>query len=224
MLKTNGFRSVVGLAIMTWVGCGQAPAPSTATPVASKAGSRYLLATEPAAARSLLQVREESKQGDDVVLVGRIGGDVNPWVEGRAAFSLVDLSAKACSDIAGDNCPTPWDYCCETDKLVKGKTLIKLVGDDGKPVATDARELLGVKELDTLVVQGQAQRDDSGNLTILASKVFVRPAGASTAGAREHDHDHDHSHGHEGEEKVKSEAEPVTTSPPATTTESSPQN
>ncbi len=227
LLKTNRFRSVMGLAIMTWMGCGQAPAPSVSvSPVASKAGARYLLAAEPQAAKSILQVREESKQGDDVVLVGRIGGDVNPWVEGRAAFSLVDLSAKACSDIPGDNCPTPWDYCCETDKLVKGKTLIKLVGDDGQPVATDARELLGVKELDTLVVQGKAQRDDSGNLTILASKIFVRPAGTSTAAAAatEHDHGHDHGHDHDGEEKAKAEAEPVTTSPPATTTESAPKN
>ena len=225
LLKTNRFQSVLGLAIVMLVGCGQAPAPSaTVSTVASKAGAQYLLAAEPQAAKSILQVREESKQGDEVVLVGRIGGDVNPWVEGRAVFSLVDLSARACSDIPGDNCPTPWDYCCETDKLVKGKTLIKLVGDDGKPVATDARELLGVKELDTLVVQGKAQRDDSGNLTILASKIFVRPAGASTAAAAATEHDHDHGHDHDGEEKAKAEAEPVTTSPPATTTESAPKN
>ena len=225
LMKTDWFRSVMALAIVMMVGCEQAPAPSaTVSTVASKAGAKYLLAAEPQAARSILQVRDESKQGDEVVLVGRIGGDVNPWVEGRAAFSLVDLSAKACSDIAGDSCPTPWDYCCETDKLVKGKTLIKLVGDDGQPVATDARELLGVKELDTLVVQGKAQRDDSGNLTILASKIFVRPAGASTAAATEHDHDHGHDHDHDGEEKEKSEAEPVTTSPPAPTTESAPTN
>jgi hypothetical protein len=180
LTKTICFGSAVVLAIAVLVGCGaQPPAPPVAArPVASVAGAEYLLAAEPAKAQSILQVREESKNGDEVVLVGRIGGDVNPWVEGRAAFSLVDLSARACSDIPGDTCPTPWDYCCETDKLVKGKTLVKFVGGDGKPLATDARELLGVKELDTLVVQGQAQRDESGNLTILASKVFVRPAAA----------------------------------------------
>jgi hypothetical protein len=228
LTKTECFRSVAVLALAALVGCGaQSPAPPTAAarPAATQAGAQYLLTSEPAGVRSILQVREESKQGDEVVLVGRIGGDINPWVEGRAAFSLVDLSAKACSDIPGDNCPTPWDYCCETDKLVKGKILIKFVGSDGKPVATDARELLGVKELDTLVVQGQAQRDDSGNLTILASNIFVRPAGASpAANATEHDHDHDHGHDHEGEGKAKLEAEPVTTSPPTTTTESAPND
>ena len=230
LTKTQWFCGVVGLAIATLVGCGaQSPAPQAAArPAATQAGAQYLLASEPAGVRSILQVRDESKNGDEVVLVGRIGGDVNPWVEGRAAFSLVDLSARACSDIPGDNCPTPWDYCCETDKLVKGKTLIKFVGSDGKPVATDARELLGVKELDTLVVQGKAQRDGSGNLTILASKIFVRPAGATSAAVTEHDHDHDHGHDHDhdGEEKAKAkaEAEPVTTSPSATTNESAPKN
>ncbi len=184
--KTACFSCVAVLVIasLTWVGCGsQPPAPTaTAHRVASAAGEQYRLAVEPEGVQSILQVREESKNGDDVVLVGRIGGDAQPWVEGRAAFSLVDLSARACSDIPGHVCSTPWDYCQERDKLVKGKTLIKFVGEDGKPVATDARELLGVKELDTLVVQGKVQRDDSGNLTILASKVFVRPTtpGGST--------------------------------------------
>ena len=100
------------------------------------------------------------------------------------------------------------------------------MGSDGKPVATDARELLGVKELDTLVVQGKAQRDDSGNLTILASKVFVRPAGVPTvAASTEHVHDHAHDHDHDGE--VKAAAPHATTNAantPATSTESAPNN
>jgi hypothetical protein len=51
-----------------------------------------------------------------------------------------------------------------------------LVDDSGKPVTIDARELLNVKELSTVVVQGEAKRDEQGNLTIAADKVFVRPA------------------------------------------------
>ena len=38
----------------------------------------------------------------------------------------------------------------------------------------DARELLNVKELTTVVVTGKAQRDDAGNLTILATGVYVK--------------------------------------------------
>ena len=37
-----------------------------------------------------------------------------------------------------------------------------------------ARQLLDVKELSTVVVAGKAQRDDAGNLTVLASGVYVK--------------------------------------------------
>ena len=47
------------------------------------------------------------------------------------------------------------------------------VDEDGKIVKQDARELLGVKELDTLTIVGKAKRDKAGNVTVLASKVFV---------------------------------------------------
>lgn len=52
--------------------------------------------------------------------------------------------------------------------------MVKIVDASGKPVATDARKLLGIKELQTVVVHGVAKRDESGNLTVLADGVFVR--------------------------------------------------
>ena len=38
----------------------------------------------------------------------------------------------------------------------------------------DAKLLLKVKELSTVIVKGKAQRDEAGNLTVLASGVFVK--------------------------------------------------
>jgi len=110
-----------------------------------------------------------------LIVVGRIGGSANPWVEGRAAFSIVDLSLKACSDREGDECAMPWDYCCETDLLPKATVLVKVVDDSGNLVATDARELLQAKELQTVVVEGKAKRDEAGNLTVLAGGVYAKP-------------------------------------------------
>ena len=110
----------------------------------------------------------------EIGAVGRIGGSTNPWVEGRASFEIVDSTLKACSDIPGDTCKTPWDYCCQTDKLPKSKALVKVVDASGTPVKSDARELLKLKELQTVVVRGKAKRDDAGNLTVLASGVYVR--------------------------------------------------
>ena len=59
----------------------------------------------------VIKVRQEAKDQTDVVIVGRIGGSENPWVDGRAAFSIVDPSLKSCAEVGLDNCPKPWDYC-----------------------------------------------------------------------------------------------------------------
>jgi len=135
----------------------------------------YLLASEPQGAQGVIHVRENAQDEQAVIVVGRIGGSENPWVEGKAAFSIVDLSLKACSDREGDECQTPWDYCCETDLLPKATVLVKVVDDSGNLVARDARELLQAKELQTVVVAGKAKRDEAGNLTVLAGGVYRKP-------------------------------------------------
>ena len=161
------------------VGCGQTsstPGPVTKSVAPKIDGTKFVLAEEPADAKTVDEVREVAKDGDEVVIVGRIGGDRDPWVADRAAFLIIDPSRIPCSERTGDSCKTPWDYCCETD-LAKSKATIKFVDEAGKTLANDARQLLNVKELQTVVVKGQAKRDEAGNLTVLASGLFVRPAG-----------------------------------------------
>lgn len=51
---------------------------------------------------------------------------------------------------------------------------MKIVDDNGMLVRADAKQLLGVKELATVVVSGQAQRDEAGNLTVLAKGVYIK--------------------------------------------------
>jgi hypothetical protein len=173
---TKSVLSVLGLSLIVLVasGCGQqAATPSTSSTASAVDGATFRLASEPAGAQDVIKVREESADADEVVIVGRIGGE-SPWIEDRAAFSIVDSSLRACSDIPGDACETPWDYCCETDKLPRATALVKVVDADGNLVKAGARELLNVNELSTVVVQGTAQRDDQGNLTVLARGVFVR--------------------------------------------------
>jgi hypothetical protein len=136
------------------------------------AGDEFKLAEQPKDAADVKTVRSDVKDQDEVTVVGRIGGRVNPWIKGAAAFSIVDRSLTPCNEIEGDTCKTPWDYCCESD-LAQSTVLVMFVDADGKLVKQDARELLGVKELDTLFIQGKAKRDKQGNVTIMASKVFV---------------------------------------------------
>src|SRR5690606_36460413 len=135
------------------------------------------------------------------------GGSRNPWVDGMAAFTLVDRSLPACTDIPGDKCPTPWDYCCTTDKLPGATTLVKVVDDQGQVVTTGAQELLGVDELQTVVVRGKASKDDVGNITVLAEQIYVDPSspGQVTRGGEgsEHAHAHDHDHAHDEAEAAE---------------------
>lgn len=155
------------------VGCGTSPTPDVASGP-SAAGKAFVLETEPAEAQGVKDARADSQDADEVTVVGRIGGDTNPWIEGQAAFLVVDSSLKPCNEKDDDGCPTPWDYCCDADSLLTHKALVKIVDADGKTIPTDARKLLGLKELQTVVVHGKAKRDESGNLTVLADGIYVR--------------------------------------------------
>jgi hypothetical protein len=173
MKLANNFGWIVAAMLVAALGCSS-EAPTTVEAPPQVDGSQYLLSSEPEGARSVIEVRETAATDDEVVVTGRIGGSAEPWVDGRAAFSIVDPSLQACSDIEGDACPTPWDYCCVTDKIPTSNALVKIVDDQGNLVEQDARELLNLKELQTVVVRGKAHRDDAGNLTVLASDVYVR--------------------------------------------------
>lgn len=167
---------LLGLALIA--GCGDAgqaePSADSSKPGAPAIdGSQYLLDSEPEGAVDVIAARENTKDGEDVVIAGRIGGRLDPWMAGMAAFNIADMSALPCDATLDDKCPTPWDYCCEAD-IGKKILFVEFQGEDGRPLAAGARELFDVKELDTVIVEGKAKRDADGNLTILASKMFVK--------------------------------------------------
>lgn len=162
-------RIVMGLMLtLAAIGCGGGGSDG---PVASAAGASYLSSERPQDAKDVGEARKSSKNDETISVVGRIGGSTDPFVAGAAVFTIVDPAIPYCAEDEG--CPTPWDYCCETDKLKDNMAMIKLVDANGQPVTTGARELLGVKELNTVVVSGKAKRDEQGNLTVLAEKVHV---------------------------------------------------
>jgi hypothetical protein len=177
-MSKNSIGRFVGTAFLLVIaGCQQSatpPAPSSGqSAVSNDPKSTALLSEKPADAKPVADVRESAKDGTEVTILGRIGGDTNPWVEGRAAFTIVDPKLEPCKP--GEGCPTPWDYCCSTDQLPTNRAMIKVVNEAGGTVEQDARKLLGLKELQTVIVKGKAKRDDAGNLTVLASGVFIVP-------------------------------------------------
>jgi hypothetical protein len=175
----KAWRVISLTVVVVAAGCNQAVSPS-GSPAAShgdEGKSQYLLTQEPAGAKGVKEVRKDAKDADEVVVVGRIGGSVKPFVEGRVAFTIVDPSVPTCSERPDDPCATPWDYCCEPKEvLIPATVLVKLVDKDGKAIPVDAEKFLGLKPLQTIVVQGRAKRDaDGGSTSIVATGFYVRP-------------------------------------------------
>jgi hypothetical protein len=171
MLNITKIVSLLVVAALTIAGCARPGDPAAQGGPASPSGADYLLAEKPADAQPVGAARQSEDGGEEVAVEGRIGGSEAPFVDGIAAFTIVDPAVPYCMPEEG--CPTPWDYCCQTDKLKDNSALVKIVGPDGRPLAQDARDLLGVKELARVVVRGKAQRDANGNMTVLAEKVHV---------------------------------------------------
>lgn len=175
-MRSSLYLTVLASALSLSVGCGS---PAASTPDSSAAtkptvnGEKYLLAEEPDDAVGVIEARETASNGDRLVVVGRIGGSDKPWVEGRAAFMLLDASmavvAEGTESGEGEVC---MGDCCANERA-ECTTLVKVV-DNGALVAADSRQLLGVKENDFVVVRGKASKDESGNFTVLAEGVFIR--------------------------------------------------
>src|SRR4051794_31021746 len=145
------FRYVCAALVSCALGCNNVPPPTeTAAPVDA---TPYKLATEPAGAKGVIAARAEAKDGDSVVVIGRIGGSSKPFTAGRATFLIVDPSFKPAME-----CKCPWDYCETPDADLKGGTAtVKVVDAAGKTLTAGARDLFGIKELSTVVVSGTAK-------------------------------------------------------------------
>ena len=114
MIRTILFGLLGLAAAVVVVGCTRTdPAPkNTPAPIASEAAKgKHLLASEPAGVKGVIDVRKSAKDGDEVVVVGRIGGSKEPFTKGRVSFTIVDPSFVPCNEKGDDDSETPWDFC-----------------------------------------------------------------------------------------------------------------
>lgn len=167
---------VSALSVLSLASGCSGPSSATSSPSAPSADGVRLdlslvLADEPANERSVADVRENGQQGEEVVVAGWIAGSQQPFIEGRAAFTIVDVSLPPM-----DCAKLPWSFCCmPKNVLVPRIVLVKFVDEQGKTILKDARGLLGVKEAATVVVHGQVDCTEEGEVTaILADGLYVR--------------------------------------------------
>ncbi|HEX5135426.1 MAG TPA: hypothetical protein VFY93_00510 [Planctomycetota bacterium] len=126
------------------------------------------LAADPGETLSVKEAKEKGS-GEEVVVLGRISN----VVKGLAIFNLVDASLDYCGGTdPNDSCPQPWDYCCIAAADRAAATLaVELRGPDGKVLA---RGLPSLRLLDLVAVKGKLEKDDHGNVTVVATGWFTR--------------------------------------------------
>jgi len=137
-----------------------------------------LLTVGSAEGRPVTAVKQNTRTGERVTLVGRIGGSVRPFAENRAVFTIVDPALPSCADGGEpDHCATPWDYCCEErSSLRAGTATIEIVDGKGEPLPIGLRGVQGLDPLVTVAVTGVvAERNDQGLLIVRAERIERRP-------------------------------------------------
>jgi hypothetical protein len=147
-------------------------AKKSAPPVASALPDSFWLKAAPPDAKPVAEVRASAKTGDKVVVTGIVGGSTEPFTSGAAAVTLVDPGVKSCTE---DHCPTPWDYCCEPVENLRKNMVTVEFRDKGTLLKTSARGFHGLDHSKTVVVVGEAKRDEADNVIVHASGVFVKP-------------------------------------------------
>ena len=136
-----------------------------------------ILESAPADAQQIFEIRKAAKEGDKVVISGKVMGRKDPFVDGRAIMMIGDPNKITSCDLNHDDaCPTPWDVCCDDPDVIKASTLtVQVVDTDGKLVKEGLKGLGGMKELSQLVVVGTvADGSNAENMFINATGFYIR--------------------------------------------------
>ncbi|MEM6567387.1 MAG: hypothetical protein AAF957_03195 [Planctomycetota bacterium] len=121
-------------------------------------------------AKDVFTLREEDLAGQTIT----VRGTVKDFVEGLAAFVLVEDSLLSCDEIPGDSCPTPWDYCCtDPDELARGTAFVEF-HDDGRPGEWAVEGFHGIERLSEVVVTGELSIDEADNLSLVATSIRLQ--------------------------------------------------
>lgn len=134
------------------------------------------VSTSPENAVSVLEARK-LKSGDKVVVHGKVMGSKQPFVEGRALFLIGDPEKlKSCEVRPDDECPQPWDVCCETtEDIAAGTVSVQIPGKDGRPLKTGIKGQNGLDNLSKVVIEGKvAKNSTEATMTINADKIYIQ--------------------------------------------------
>ena len=145
------------------------------TPMNTSLPDGLLLAAPPSGARSVTELKNSAKEGDQVVMRVVVGGREKPIVENRSVMTVVDGDMVNQCKLPGDAGTTPWDYCCASPEQLKPNlATVQIVDDDGRPLAIDLTKVSKLEPMAVLVVKGTVgPRPDPATLIVNASGLFI---------------------------------------------------
>jgi hypothetical protein len=153
-------------------------ASSTTSATAGAALPAGLVVTEaPAGAQEIAAVKKDAKDGDAIVIRGKVGGREEPIAKNRAIITLLDPAVTTCDTMPGDACKTPWDACCEpSEKIAANSATVQVVDAGGRPLAASLEGVAGLKPLSNVTVSGIARRAAGSDVLIVEAKqIHVTP-------------------------------------------------
>jgi len=161
----------LAVASLTLLGCGNDNATKESN--ADSKTPAWVLTSAPGEAQSVADAKVSAKEGDTIVLSGRIGGRKEPLTSGSPVFIVMDLAIPHCGDNPDDACRTPWDYCCETPAvIIANSATIQIVDQTGKPVS-ESPDAHGLAALDKVIIVGTVgPRPNADILTVQATGIY----------------------------------------------------
>src|SRR5436190_21268373 len=134
-MKFTALSILIMTTLIAFTGCQKETPPPQASTDALPAN--LFATTQPTGAVDIPTAKKLARDGQPIVIKGRIGGQKDPLAANRAIFTLADLSLQTCDKSPMDKCPTPWDSCCEPkEKIAANSASVQVVGPDGRPLKT----------------------------------------------------------------------------------------
>ena len=171
---------MVVMGMLIAVGCGD---DDSAKPQAAAADAEVeqmlppglIAAVQPEGAVDVAEAKKNLKDGQAIVVRGKVAGTEKPLADKRAIMTILDPAVATCDTMPGDACKTPWDACCEPVEVRTAKSAtVQVVGSNGKPLRATLAGAGGIAPLKTVVVNGFAKLD-GGTLVINAREIHVVP-------------------------------------------------
>jgi hypothetical protein len=159
------------------IGCKKTPSPAPTASATESLPANLIATTPPTGAVDIIAAKAAAKDGDTIVIKGRVGAQKEPLAANRAIMTLADISLPTCDKTPMDNCPTPWDSCCQpAEELVAKSISVQVVGADGRPLKAGLAGVAGIAPLKQVIVSGTAKTSGgSAPLIVLAKQIYVMP-------------------------------------------------